>query len=690
MTTEPNEPTTDSPSRLRTDESVAIAGGTTAADPGGPPMRTDQTDHPDETAARGLDSFQSEAGAYGKRAVIYLRVSTDRQARSGGEAEGYSIPAQRDAARRKASALGAQVVDEYVDAGASAKTADRAALQAMLARLESQRDVDFVIVHKIDRLARNRLDDVLIMASIEKAGASLVSCSENIDESPQGKLLHGIMASMAEFYSLNLATEAKKGLHKKASRGGTPGPAPIGYLNVTTTIDGEPVKTVTIDDERVDHLRWAFRTYATGEWSLSELTEELDQRGLRSRPTRRYSGKALTRSQLHRVLSNRYYIGYVTYGGVTYPGNHDPLIDEATFNRVQDALNGRKVAGDRSWRLQQYLKGTVRCDRCGERLGFGHNTGRGGTYAYFFCLGRHRQRTSCDLPYLPADKVEAAVEAEWDEVTFTAEEAATTRRTVTTELDQRQRSDNLTIKAQNKRLRRLETKREKLLDAWMEGLIDKADFALRQQRLDAETTEAKNLVAAAQLSHEGVMAAVDLCLQLLEHAGLLYRTLDDDGRQTCNQARYNAIYFDADADGTPVVARTEVVPILAEVESVVRPHLKPLSQADVRAEQRSRRERLHRPSRSGRRDGTKHGAKAETAWRSDQDLSHLTDDRGSNLTNLAEREGFEPSDPLRSPVFKTGAFVRSATAPPVILGRLEPSLATLPVAGPDGDQLQEG
>mgnify|MGYP000075341639 CR=1 FL=1 len=60
--------------------------------------------------------------------------------------------------------------------------------------------------------------------------------------------------------------------------------------------------------------------------------------------------------------------------------------------------------------------------------------------------------------------------------------------------------------------------------------------------------EAKNLVAAAQLSHEGVMAAVDLCLQLLEHAGLLYRTLDDDGRQTCNQARYNAIYFDADAD----------------------------------------------------------------------------------------------------------------------------------------------
>ncbi len=58
------------------------------------------------------------------RAVVYLRVSTSRQARSGGEAEGYSIPAQREACRRKADDLGAEIVDEFVDAGASARSAD--------------------------------------------------------------------------------------------------------------------------------------------------------------------------------------------------------------------------------------------------------------------------------------------------------------------------------------------------------------------------------------------------------------------------------------------------------------------------------------------------------------------------------------------------------------------------------------
>ena len=71
--------------------------------------------------------------------------------------------------------------------------------------------VQYVIVHKVDRLARSRADDVVITMEIKKSGATLVSCSENIDETPSGLLLHGIMSSIAEFYSRNLATEVTKG-----------------------------------------------------------------------------------------------------------------------------------------------------------------------------------------------------------------------------------------------------------------------------------------------------------------------------------------------------------------------------------------------------------------------------------------------------------------------------------------------
>jgi DNA invertase Pin-like site-specific DNA recombinase len=146
-------------------------------------------------------------------AVIYLRVSTKDQAERGGEVEGFSIPAQRDACMRKAEALGATVVAEFVDAGESARSANRPELQKMLGFVSEHR-VGFVIVHKVDRLARNRVDDVEINLQLQAAGAQLVSVSENIDETPSGMLLHGIMSSIAEFYSRNLATEAKKGWSK--------------------------------------------------------------------------------------------------------------------------------------------------------------------------------------------------------------------------------------------------------------------------------------------------------------------------------------------------------------------------------------------------------------------------------------------------------------------------------------------
>src|ERR1051326_7983363 len=88
----------------------------------------------------------SDSGNGRPTAIVYLRVSTARQARSGGEPEGYSIPAQREACVRKARDLGATVVDEYVDAGASARSADRPALQELLTRLKDKRDIRYVIV----------------------------------------------------------------------------------------------------------------------------------------------------------------------------------------------------------------------------------------------------------------------------------------------------------------------------------------------------------------------------------------------------------------------------------------------------------------------------------------------------------------------------------------------------------------
>jgi DNA invertase Pin-like site-specific DNA recombinase len=143
-----------------------------------------------------------------------------------------SLPAQRAACARKAASLGAEIVESFVERGESGTSRHRRnALTALLDRV-GEGDIDYVIVHKVDRLARRRADDVAIAEAIRATGAKLVSVSENIDETPSGMLLHGIMTSIAEFYSMNVAAEVMKGTSEKARRGGTPGRATIGYLNV--------------------------------------------------------------------------------------------------------------------------------------------------------------------------------------------------------------------------------------------------------------------------------------------------------------------------------------------------------------------------------------------------------------------------------------------------------------------------
>lgn len=251
-----------------------------------------------------------------KFAVSYLRVSTRGQAeRGGGHDEGFSIPAQREANKKKAMSMGAIVGKEFVDRGASAKSADRPQLQAMLEYVKENADrVDYVIVHKVDRLARNRDDDSDIMRVLRECGVQLVSASESIDNTPSGMLLHGIMSSIAEFYSQNLAAEVKKGMGEKVKSGGTVGRAPLGYTNVRRVDEkGREDRTVEIDPERAPLVQLAFEEYATGKWSIVGLSEHLAALGLSTRSTPKIPSKPISRSATEKMLKNPYYAGVIRY-----------------------------------------------------------------------------------------------------------------------------------------------------------------------------------------------------------------------------------------------------------------------------------------------------------------------------------------------------------------------------------------
>ena len=356
-------------------------------------------------------------------AVSYLRVSTREQAERGGTEEGFSIPAQREANARKAVELEARVVREFVDAGESARSADRSGLQDMLAFIAATR-VEFCIVHKLDRLARNRADDVRIHEALLAAGVTLVSATESIDQTPSGMLVHGIMSSIAEFYSRNLATEVTKGLTQKLAQGGTPMRAPVGYLNVRRTDEhGREVRTVEVDPERAPLIRWAFETYAWGETSVTGLLRELTARGLTTVPSPKRPSKPLGKNTLYKLLTNPYYAGVIRYKGALHPGAHKPLVEPALFDQVQSLLKARNARMTRHVTHAHHLKGLLHCGSCGSRmlLDFATNP-RGTTYAYFVCSGRAAKKTSCTRRAVPVQVAERLVEDSYASITISEDD----------------------------------------------------------------------------------------------------------------------------------------------------------------------------------------------------------------------------------------------------------------------------
>ena len=252
------------------------------------------------------------------RSATYLRVSSREQV------EGSSIPAQREACLRLISDNGWSLAEELCDSGESARTADRPESQALLTAIEEDA-IDVLIVHKLDRLARNLEDHVAVRASLRKLGVRLVSVTEGFEENASGQLVEGIMASIAEFYSANLAQEVKKGMNEKARRGGWPTSAPVGYKNIRLQGQGgrHGEAAIVLDEEQAPLVHQAFKLYATGDWSVRDLHAEMTLLELKSR-----RGGTLSRSKLAEMLRNRVYIGKVTWSGVEYEGIHTPLISE--------------------------------------------------------------------------------------------------------------------------------------------------------------------------------------------------------------------------------------------------------------------------------------------------------------------------------------------------------------------------
>ena len=532
---------------------------------GGPALRCGAVVSPSMNSLGAADPFAAMSQALTpKRAVSYLRVSTREQAERGGREEGFSIPAQRAANKRKAQTIGAVITKEFVERGVSGTSTRRPALQAMLRYLEDAsadgETIDYVIVHKLDRLARNRADDVALNQRFDNLGIRLISTSENIDQTPGGMLLHGIMSSIAEFYSLNLSNEVKKGMGEKARNGGCIGRAPLGYRNTTIDAGGGQAHVAVLDSERADLVAWAFTAYATGEYTLKSLAAELNSRGLTVPATARLPERPISIQSLHRVLSNPFYTGQVTYRGALYPGTHQPLTDTQTFQRVQAVLSS-KVNGERTIRHPHYLKSTVYCGICGSRLIITEATPKQITYQYFVCLGRHsKKHPECTFRATLTDLIEDEVEGLYQQIQLPPERRQTLEQALRHQLAVMVQDTEQQLRQLTATRHKLEHQQSKLLQAHYEDAISLDVLKREQHRITQNLNRTTQHIEALEHDLTDKEMLITQALDLAQHTASAYHQAPDHIRRMLNQLFFDHVYLVPDQDTNQLTTTATCLP----------------------------------------------------------------------------------------------------------------------------------
>jgi site-specific DNA recombinase len=486
-------------------------------------------------------------GKQRNHAVTYLRVSTPGQVKTDYDPEGISLPTQRNYCAKKAADDGLRVIEEYVEPGRTATRMDqRPVFQQMLERIRRDRDVDYIIVYQLSRLNRDWIDSAAVLMELRSLGVTIVSATEGIDESPEGILLMGVLSAINGFRSAGDGKDIRIKMGEKAKKGGTLGPAPLGYLNVRDRFDGREIRTVAIDPERAPLIAWAFERFATGELSIEQLRDELTTRGLVTRKGPR-SGGPIGDTTLRKLLTNPYYCGVVTYQGELYKGRHEPLISEGLFERVQDVLAANARADVRNRKYPHYLKGAVFCGRChndgvDSRLFLQRAQGHGGEYFYFFCA--RKQQHLCDTRYVRMEDIEDAVEAHYRTVRFTPDFTASVRALLQETLDDHQSAAEVLRGQVKAQLATLDVREENLLDLVEQETGSKDKLRARLDKIMSERAKLEEKLAEGDLQLDVGVQLLQAALELLRKPYELYRQSGPKFRRTLNRAIFRKLYID--------------------------------------------------------------------------------------------------------------------------------------------------
>jgi site-specific DNA recombinase len=394
-----------------------------------------------------------------KKYFSYIRVSTQRQGQ-----HGTSLTEQQAAIEKYAESWNLSISKRFEERETAAKQG-RPVFFEMLKQLKKGR-ADGVIIHKIDRSARN-LKDWADLGALIDSGVDVQFASESLNLSSRGgRLSADIQAVVASDYIRNLREETKKGIYGRLKQGLYPFRAMIGYL------DRGSGQLKEIDPKTAPMIRRAFELYATGDWGLDALAHEMTRMGLKSK-----TGRPINRTALSTILHSPFYVGIIRIKktGETFAGMHRPIISRSLFSQVQDVFEGKN-----SKKVKRHFfvfRRSIKCETC--KCLMTPEIQKGITY--------YRCRTKgCLRTCLKEETVVDRLRDELLRLQFNETENELLRSLGTVESEKLDAEIRATRKGYQLQQLQIKDRHSRLADAYVDGVFDEKTYLIKKNELVSE------------------------------------------------------------------------------------------------------------------------------------------------------------------------------------------------------------
>lgn len=437
--------------------------------------------------------------------AIYARKSS-----TGEDKQVLSIESQLAEMNDLAQRLGVKGHHVFTDSQTAHKPYMRTGFNEMMAAINTG-DIDGILVWKADRLARNPIEGGSLLYALQNSLIKVIHTPYNRFLPTDNTLPLTIELGMANQYSLDISKNVKRGNKTKIANGGWCGVAPHGYLN------DKLEKNVVVDVERFHMVRKMWELMLTGTYSVSQICDVAnDEWGFKTIQKKKVGGGKLAVSSLYLIFTNHFYYGWSQCGENGNIGNHQAMVTEGEFEKVQQILRRRGRQADSNPEFA--LTGNIKCGECGcsitaeEKVKYRcpeckqqHNAkfpvvckcgyqltledvGKGKWYVYYRCT---KKKGKCCQKYINEQLLEQQIDNAFSELELDPDFekwAVKWFKALNQERYEAKKGEDTKF---IKDYEAVQARMKRLMDLRLDGEVSKEEYALKKAELDIEKEASK-------------------------------------------------------------------------------------------------------------------------------------------------------------------------------------------------------